>query len=118
MRGTDRAILRSGPARHVHRAIDWASNSGPERQVSWTFRGEFPHGRGQGDAGPRADFRGKGTDAGQRVWAQSEDFVAWAWDHRLSLLAADNFALECLPAVLSSPYRNSAPSSQQRAPVA
>lgn len=41
--------------------------------------------------------------------AQSEDFVAWAWDHRLSLLAADNFALDCLPAVLSSPYRNSAP---------
>jgi kynurenine formamidase len=41
--------------------------------------------------------------------AQSEDFVAWAWDHQLSLLAADNFALECLPAVPASPYRNSAP---------
>jgi kynurenine formamidase len=40
--------------------------------------------------------------------AQSEDFVAWAWDHRLSLLAADNFAFECLPAVSSSPYRESA----------
>ena len=40
--------------------------------------------------------------------AQSEDFVAWSWDHQLSLLAADNFALECLPAVPFSPYRESA----------
>jgi hypothetical protein len=41
--------------------------------------------------------------------AQSGDFVAWAWDHRLALLAADNFAFECLPALASSPYRDSAP---------
>jgi hypothetical protein len=41
--------------------------------------------------------------------AQSEDFVAWAWDHRLALLAADNFAFECLSAQASSPYRGSAP---------
>ncbi|ADX71308.1 hypothetical protein Asphe3_00890 [Pseudarthrobacter phenanthrenivorans Sphe3] len=41
--------------------------------------------------------------------AQSEEFVAWAWDQRLSLLAADNFAFECLPALPSSPYRESAP---------
>jgi hypothetical protein len=41
--------------------------------------------------------------------AQSEEFVAWAWDHRLALLAADNFAFECLPALPSSPYRDSAP---------
>ena len=41
--------------------------------------------------------------------AQSEEFVAWAWDHRLALLAADNFALECLPAVSGSPFRHSAP---------
>lgn len=41
--------------------------------------------------------------------AQSVDFVAWAWDHRLSLLAADNFAFECLPALSSSPYRGTAP---------
>lgn len=41
--------------------------------------------------------------------AQSQDFVAWAWDQRLALLAADNFALECLPVVPDSPYRNSAP---------
>jgi hypothetical protein len=41
--------------------------------------------------------------------AQSEDFVAWAWDHRLALLAADNFAFECLPAVDRSPFLHSAP---------
>ncbi|MFF2245384.1 cyclase family protein [Arthrobacter sp. NPDC058130] len=41
--------------------------------------------------------------------AQSGDFVAWAWDHRLALLAADNFALECLPAVPGSPFQRSAP---------
>jgi hypothetical protein len=41
--------------------------------------------------------------------AQSQDFVAWSWDHRLALLAADNFALECLPAMTGSPFRDSAP---------
>ena len=41
--------------------------------------------------------------------AQSEEFVAWAWDTRLALVAADNFAFECLPPVASSPYRFSAP---------
>lgn len=41
--------------------------------------------------------------------AQSQDFVAWAWNHRLALLAADNFALECLPVVAGSPYHDSAP---------
>jgi kynurenine formamidase len=41
--------------------------------------------------------------------AQSEDFVAWAWDRRLSLLAADNFAFERLPALPSSPYSATAP---------
>jgi hypothetical protein len=40
--------------------------------------------------------------------AQSQEFVAWAWDHRLSVLAADNFALECLPVVPASPYHESA----------
>ena len=40
--------------------------------------------------------------------AQSEDFVAWAWDNRFALLAADNFSLECLPAVPTSPYLESA----------
>ncbi len=40
---------------------------------------------------------------------QSEEFVAWAWDNQLSVLAADNFAFECLPAVPDSPFRESAP---------
>jgi hypothetical protein len=41
--------------------------------------------------------------------AQSQEFVAWVWDHRLALLAADNFALECLPVVPGSPFLQSAP---------
>ncbi|WP_018762592.1 cyclase family protein [Arthrobacter sp. 135MFCol5.1] len=41
--------------------------------------------------------------------AQSEEFVAWAWDSRFALAAADNFAFECLPAVPESPYRSTAP---------
>lgn len=40
---------------------------------------------------------------------QSRDFVAWAWDNRIALLAADNFALECLPPVATSPFLHSAP---------
>jgi hypothetical protein len=40
---------------------------------------------------------------------QSEEFVAWAWDNQLALVAADNFALECLPVVPHSPFRESAP---------
>jgi kynurenine formamidase len=41
--------------------------------------------------------------------AQSQEFVAWAWDNRLALLAADNFAFECLPAISASPFLQSAP---------
>lgn len=41
--------------------------------------------------------------------AQSRDFVGWAWDNRFAVVAADNFAFECLPAVPESPYRSSAP---------
>ncbi|MDT0169267.1 cyclase family protein [Pseudarthrobacter sp. BRE9] len=40
--------------------------------------------------------------------AQSQEFVAWAWDSRLAVVAADNFAFECLPALPTSPYRQSA----------
>ena len=29
---------------------------------------------------------------------QSHEVLAWLWDHRVSLVAADNFALECWPA--------------------
>ena len=41
--------------------------------------------------------------------AQSQEFVAWAWDNRLALLAADNFAFECLPPYQASPFLQSAP---------
>ncbi|MFF0144134.1 putative cyclase [Amycolatopsis sulphurea] len=36
--------------------------------------------------------------------AQSHDILAWLWDHRVSLVAADNFALECWPAAPDSPF--------------
>lgn len=39
---------------------------------------------------------------------QSQEFVAWAWDSRFAVVAADTFAVECLPAVPDSPYRESA----------
>ncbi|HZU62128.1 MAG TPA: cyclase family protein [Novosphingobium sp.] len=35
---------------------------------------------------------------------QSHDTVAWLWDKRISLIASDNFALECWPAVPDSPF--------------
>lgn len=39
---------------------------------------------------------------------QSEELVDWAWDTGLSVLAADNFAVECLPPVANSPFRATA----------
>jgi kynurenine formamidase len=36
--------------------------------------------------------------------AQSHDIVGWLWDNRISLVAADNFALECWPAAADSPF--------------
>lgn len=35
---------------------------------------------------------------------QSHDTVAWLWDNRISLIAADNFALERWPAAPESPF--------------
>lgn len=35
---------------------------------------------------------------------QSKEAVAWLWDNRISLIAADNFALECWPARSDSPF--------------
>ncbi|MBN3787663.1 cyclase family protein [Burkholderia sp. Ac-20353] len=35
---------------------------------------------------------------------QSHETVAWLWDNRISLIAADNFALECWPAQPDSPF--------------
>jgi kynurenine formamidase len=36
--------------------------------------------------------------------AQAHDVLAWLWDHRVSLVAADNFALERWPAAPDSPF--------------
>jgi kynurenine formamidase len=44
--------------------------------------------------------------------AQSEELVDWAWNSGLTLLAADNFAVECLPPVPDSPYRTTAPNDR------
>lgn len=44
------------------------------------------------------------TDQRHPGLVQSHDVVAWLWDHRISLVAADNFALECWPAQASSPF--------------
>ena len=41
--------------------------------------------------------------------AQSVGLLEWAWDHQLALLAADNFAVECLPPVPSTPFLETAP---------
>ena len=41
--------------------------------------------------------------------AQSQEFIAWAWDNRLAVIAADTFAVECLPVVPGSPFTESAP---------
>jgi len=35
---------------------------------------------------------------------QSQDTLAWLWDHQFALVAADNVALECLPPDPSSPF--------------
>lgn len=44
--------------------------------------------------------------------AQSEELLDWAWDSGLSILAADNFAVECLPPVANSPFLDSAPNDR------
>lgn len=43
---------------------------------------------------------------------QSEELLDWAWDSGLSVLAADNFAVECLPSVANSPFASSAPNDR------
>lgn len=35
---------------------------------------------------------------------QSHDLVGWLWDRRISMVAGDNFALECWPATPESPF--------------
>jgi hypothetical protein len=41
--------------------------------------------------------------------AQCQEFVGWAWDSKFAVIAADNFAFECLPVVPDSPFQRSAP---------
>ena len=36
---------------------------------------------------------------------QSHEMLAWLWDHRVPLVAADNFAVECIPVAASSPLQ-------------
>ncbi|MBO4256208.1 cyclase family protein [Streptomyces griseorubiginosus] len=55
------------------------------------------------DASPqvRADLR---TEQFHPGLEQSHDVLAWLWDHQVSLIAADNFALERWPAAPDSPF--------------
>jgi kynurenine formamidase len=55
------------------------------------------------DASPqvRADLRTEQIHPGL---AQAHEILAWLWNHRVSLVAADNFALECWPAAPDSPF--------------
>ncbi|MET9035889.1 cyclase family protein [Streptomyces mirabilis] len=42
-------------------------------------------------------------------FAQSREFAAWCWDHRIALMATDTFAVEVLPVLPDSDYLDSAP---------
>jgi len=55
------------------------------------------------DASPqvREGLRGEQVHPGLE---QSHDVLAWLWDHQVSLVAADNFALERWPAAPDSPF--------------
>lgn len=44
--------------------------------------------------------------------AQSEALLDLAWDSGLSILAADNFAVECLPPIADSPFITTAPNDR------
>lgn len=39
---------------------------------------------------------------------QSQDVVEWLWDHRVAMVAADNFAFECWPAQPGTPFLSDA----------
>ncbi|MER6849691.1 cyclase family protein [Streptomyces flaveolus] len=51
------------------------------------------------------------TRAARRAtgFAQSRDFAAWCWDHRIALMATDTFAVEVLPVVPDSDFHDTAP---------
>ncbi|MFD7296906.1 cyclase family protein [Streptomyces sp. NPDC059897] len=42
-------------------------------------------------------------------FAQSREFAAWCWDHRIALMATDTFAVEVLPVAADSDFLDSAP---------
>jgi len=42
-------------------------------------------------------------------FAQRRTFAEWCWDHRVALMATDTFAVEVLPALPDSDFRDSAP---------
>ncbi|MET8468480.1 cyclase family protein [Streptomyces sp. NPDC006422] len=42
-------------------------------------------------------------------FAQTRDFAAWCWDHRIALMATDTFAVEVLPVAPDSHFLASAP---------
>ncbi|MDR4534579.1 cyclase family protein [Glutamicibacter sp. PS] len=57
--------------------------------------------------------RSRQRDSGKATGLiQSEELLDWAWDTGLSLVAADNFAVECLPPVPGSPFSSSAPNDR------
>ncbi|GAA4617047.1 cyclase family protein [Saccharopolyspora hordei] len=56
------------------------------------------------------DVRGEVRAARRATgFRQSADLPAWLWDHQVALFATDTFAVEVLPVVPDSPYRDSAP---------
>ncbi len=56
-----------------------------------------------GEASPQVK-EGLRTEQVHPGLVQSHEVLAWLWDHRVSLVAADNFALECWPAAPGSPF--------------
>ncbi|GGZ35159.1 cyclase family protein [Streptomyces poonensis] len=58
------------------------------------------------DPGERAATRAARRATG---FAQSRAFAAWCWDHRIALMATDTFAVEVLPVLPDSDFRDSAP---------
>lgn len=59
-------------------------------------------------AGPaaQADVRERRCATG---FAQSHDLLEWLWDNKIALFATDTFAVEVLPVLNSSPFRETAP---------
>ncbi|CAL9642207.1 hypothetical protein SUDANB145_06363 [Streptomyces sp. enrichment culture] len=58
------------------------------------------------DPATRAETRESRRATG---FAQSRDFAAWCWDHRIALMATDTFAVEVLPVLPDSDFLHSAP---------